>query len=160
MSTFDEEAVDPLTLSNLILNKDMEGFGMNWIAVSQQPLERFKTTPQQLTADYIPNMEKTEYTLDPSMEVMKTIKEEEAPQPSFEANTKNPNVMSSNPDFNPCPAFMLGICRVDSKPCLYSAMDYKSCGKYYLASTGDPELFDVNPGREQSLEYQSGIKAQ
>jgi len=155
----ENDGVDPLTLSNMILNKDMEGYGMNWINASQQPTERRKTNPIQLTADYVPNIPKTDYTLDPSMEVMKTLKEDAVQQP-VEANTKNPNVMSTNPDYNPCPAFLLGICRVDSKPCLFSALDYKTCGKYYLASTGDPEMFDVNPGREQAPEYQFGIRAQ
>jgi hypothetical protein len=81
------------------------------------------------------------------------------PGEPVEANHLNPAIVSSDPQFNPCPAYLNNVCRVDGRPCPYSAIDYKECGKYYLASSGDPELFEIMPGRETSPEYQLGLKA-
>lgn len=169
----EDDGTDPLSLFNMIMNKDMEGYGSNWISRDLQPKRRRKTNPKQVLADAPINIDKTEFTLDPDMEVFdneedkkkkkKKKKVEEADQTGepieIETNAKDPNVVSSSPDYNVCPAFMMGVCRIDSKPCLFSSLDYKTCGKYYLASTGDPELFDISPGREQSPEYQFGVKS-
>lgn len=145
------------------MNKSMEGYGTNWISRDLQPKRRRKTTPKQVLADAPSNINKTEFTLDPDMEVFDKKKVDEDVQygepVEIEANAKDPNIVSTSPDYNVCPAFMMGVCRVDSKPCLFSSLDYKTCGKYYLASTGDPELFDISPGREQSPEYQFGVKS-
>lgn len=81
------------------------------------------------------------------------------PQAPIEANHLNPAIVSSDPQFNPCPAYLQNVCRVDGRPCPYSAMDYKECGKYYLASSGDPELMEITPGREASPEYKLGLRA-
>jgi hypothetical protein len=82
----------------------------------------------------------------------------------LERNNKDPQIVSSNPEFNMCPAFTggkeSGICRVSGRPCIYSNADYKNCGLYELAKSGDPNLtFQIPFGRENSLEYQKGIKS-
>ena len=86
--------------------------------------------------------------------------QEQTPQqaPPLETNGRDPNVVSSDPAFNPCPAYMQGVCRVDGRPCVYSIVDYRECGKYSLATTGDSQLFEIPPGREGAPEYIQGIK--
>lgn len=76
-----------------------------------------------------------------------------------EANSLDPSIVSSDPQFNACPAYLNNVCRVDGRPCCFSNFDYKTCGKLYLAMSGDPSLFEVSPGRETSPEYQLGLKA-
>ena len=166
------DATDPLTLTNLILNKDAKKQGFDWVhygpghAKSQEdtlqnepPKEAFVTVG--------------EYELDPPVVQVTTETTEAMEQPQsaagpadmngtplrIEANNLNPSIVSSDPKFNVCPAYLQSMCRIDGRPCPYSNMDYKECGKYYLAGSGDPELFEISPGREQSQEYQMGIKS-
>lgn len=87
--------------------------------------------------------------------------EEQAPQqelPKPEANKLNPQIMSTNPEVNVCPAYLLGYCRVSGNPCIFNNANYKTCGLYNQAVSTDPNLFEIYPGREQSQEYMLGIK--
>ena len=86
-------------------------------------------------------------------------KESPAPKAPVEANQRDPNMVSTDPEFNPCPAYLMGICRVDGHPCQFSILDYRDCGKYFLASSGDPDLMEIPVGREQDPSYAQGRKA-
>lgn len=150
------EAVDPLTLTQLILNHDAKNVGYNWVHQKKgrpdSAEEIFAEPPKEAFVTV------GEYETDPPAPKKEGVTEAVS-DGGVETNNLNPAVMSSDPKFNPCPAFLEDICRVDGRPCPYSAVDFKQCGKYYLASSGDPELFEISPGRENSQEYQQGIKA-
>jgi hypothetical protein len=170
-----EADVDPLTLVNLILNHDARKQGLDWVhygpgrSKSQEevftiepPKIAFVTPGVFIKDDPVPV---AEAMAAPSSAATSPTSSQQAgagnatPSIGVEANNLNPTIKSSDPKFNPCPAYLQSMCRIDGRPCPYSAIDYKECGKYYLAGSGDPELFEISPGREQSQEYQIGIKA-
>lgn len=168
----EDDGTDPLSLSNLILNKDMRKTGFNWTHYGPS---RPKSAEETLVTEPIANASVTpgvfvqeavaEAMVAPASAATSPTSTQQAgagnatPAAGLEANNLNPAIMSSDPKFNPCPAYLQSMCRIDGRPCPYSAIDYKECGKYYLAGSGDPELFEISPGREQSPEYQQGIKA-
>jgi len=172
----EDDGTDPLTLFNLITAHDARKTGFNWVhQQNTRPKtaeDIFSETPAEV--DKVGGFVKDPPPfIDSLAEASKKKPTEKAPAPAeaqspgnatqpqapIEANHLNPAIVSSDPQFNPCPAYLQNVCRVDGRPCPYSAMDYKECGKYYLASSGDPELFEITPGREASPEYQLGLKA-
>lgn len=170
----ESDGTDPLSLVNLILNKDARKSGYDWThygpgrAKSQE--ETLAIEPPQ-EAFVTPGVYEKDAPPAPVAEAMVAPGTAATPPVSaqssisgmapvgIEANNLNPAIVSSDPKFNPCPAYLQSMCRVDGRPCPYSAIDYKECGKYFLAVSGDPELFEISPGREQSQEYQTGTKA-
>ena len=76
-----------------------------------------------------------------------------------EFNKNDPNAHSSLPEVNNCPAFFMKdmqsapICRVTNRVCIYMNSDYKNCGVYNTASTGDPNTFELPPGKEGTYAY-------
>ena len=166
----ESDGTDPLTLVNLILNKDARDQGWDWVhsrrggaAKSQEDL--LATEPPKEAFITV-----GEYELDPpdvkvKTEAMEQPQSAAAPSmtntnpPGIESNNLNTEVVSSDPKFNVCPAYLESLCRIDGRPCPYSNLDYKECGKYYLAGSGDPSLFEIPPGRETSQEYMVGIKS-
>jgi hypothetical protein len=169
----EDDGTDPLSLSNLILNKDMRKTGFNWTHYGPS---RPKSAEETLVTEPIANASVTpgvfvqeevaEAMVAPQSAATAPVASQSAantggaaPTMGIEANNLNPAIVSSDPKFNPCPAYLQSMCRIDGRPCPYSVIDYKECGKYYLAGSGDPELFEISPGREQSPEYQQGIKA-
>jgi hypothetical protein len=183
----EDDGTDPLTLFNLITAHDARKVGFNWThqtglrpktaedIFSETPAEVDKVggfvldppTPSLTEAAKKKKTVSNKTKLSKKKPAEPALAPEEAqspgnteqPQGPVEANHLNPAIVSSDPQFNPCPAYLQNVCRVDGRPCPYSAMDYKECGKYYLASSGDPELFEITPGREASPEYQLGLKA-
>ena len=172
----EDDGTDPLTLTNLILAHDARQEGFNWISAANGGQRKsFHVIGMEgrqqasLVGDYNKNPSQGAHqqpVLEAGQEQQTQPQQGQDPgqnqqqqQQPVEANSQNPQIFSSEPQFNPCPAFLMGACRVDGRPCPYSYMDYKECGKFYLASSGDPELFEISPGREQSLEYQLGIKS-
>jgi hypothetical protein len=164
----ESDQTDPLTLTNLILNKDAKDHGFDW--VRQRP-----GGPAKNQEDLLQNEppEKAfitvgEYEVDPPVVQTKTEAMEQpnsaansmtnTTAPGIEANNLDPTIVSTDPKFNVCPAYLQSMCRIDGRPCPYSNLDYKECGKYYLAGSGDPQLFEIPPGRETSVEYEKGIK--
>lgn len=148
------DATDPLTLTNLILNKDAKKVGFDW--VSQQ--ENRPKSAGEIFAEAPTKVDKEgEFEQDKPVRVKK-LGEAEAPL-NVETNNNDKTVMSSDPKFNMCPAYLGGICRVTGNPCAYSNLDYKECGITFLAISGDPMLFQIPPGREDSEEYAQGIKS-
>lgn len=170
-----EADADPLTLFNLILNHDAKKHGLDWVhygperAKSQE--EVFATEPPQFAfvtpGVFVkdPPEQVAEAMVAPTSAATSPTSTQQAgagnatPSTGIEANNLDPTVVSTDPKFNPCPAYLQSMCRIDGRPCPYSALDFRECGKYYLAGSGDPQLFEIPPGREASQEYQQGIKA-
>ena len=161
----ESDQTDPLTLTNLILNKDAKKQGYDWVhygpgrAKSQEdllqnepPKEAFVTVGEY---ELSPPTVQTEAMTQPNSAA--SAMTNTAP-PGIETNNLDQTIMSSDPKFNVCPAYLQSMCRIDGRPCPYSNLDYKECGKYYLAGSGDPSLFEISPGRESSQEYEKGIK--
>jgi hypothetical protein len=162
----ESDQTDPLTLTNLILNKDARKSGYDWVhygpgrSKSQEDLLQNEPPKEAFITV-------GEYEIDPPV-VTVTTEAMEEPNSAASAITKSdPNiitnnldvtVVSSDPKFNECPAYVQSICRVDGRPCPFSNIDCRECGKFYLATSGDPALFELPPGREQSQEYAQGIK--
>jgi hypothetical protein len=154
-----EDTDNPIQMSNLILDKDMRQQGNNWVEGSPRTTtikKIFAIAPQLsfMVGDYIrENLEEAE---------KKT--QEEAPP---ETNTRDPRIFSSNPQFNGCPGYLNGVCRVNGRPCTWSNFnkngepvnEYTMCGVYHLAQSGDPALFTIEPGMENSQWYALGNKA-
>jgi hypothetical protein len=181
----EDDGTDPLTLTNFILAHDARKSGFNWTHYGVHP----DKTEEELFADAAEDaFVEDEYTLDEAKKKKKVKKvkkskkkkkaqkpaeketspvapqqeptpEKQLTQPRVETNTEDPNVFSTNPEMNMCPAFIDGICRVDGRPCPFDNTDYRDCGKYRLASSGKPELFEIPPGREAAPEYLLGIKS-
>lgn len=161
-------SVDPNTLTNLILNKNMVKTGFNWVEQVKNNIDVediYKLAP-------ILAFSCGDFIRETLYEVKKSDKKEkeeerkapeeakkEAVTPQPEANQRDPNMFSSDPNFNACPAYLMGICRVDGSPCPFSNLDYRECGKYFLASSGDPNLMEIPVGREQDPSYAMGRKA-
>lgn len=149
----EDDGLDPLTLANLINAHDMRKVGFNWV---KRPQGGQGKSVNQIFDDGIEDAGREgEYTKESSENVV----QEASADLGQETNNNNPEIRSTDPEFNPCPAFLEGICRVDGRPCAYSVVDYKECGKFYLATSGNPDLFEIPLGRENSQEYQQGIKA-
>jgi hypothetical protein len=158
----EDDGTDPLTLMNLILAKDAKNMGYDWDSKADNNKSEEDVFTDALARQGVQDYERDEEPImvtQATEDVQQDQQAQQQQQVPMEQNNKDPNVMSTDPMFNPCPAFLQGICRVDGRPCAYSAMDYKECGKYFLASSGDPQLFEVPPGREQSQEYIQGIKS-
>lgn len=163
----ESDQTDPLTLTNLILNKDARKQGYDWVhygpgrSKSQEDLLQNEPPKEAFVTV-------GEYEIDPPVVQVKTEAMEQPAsaassmtntQPlGIEANNLDQSVVSTDPKFNVCPAYLQSMCRIDGRPCPYSNIDYKECGKYYLAGSGDPQLFEIPPGREQSQEYAQGVK--
>lgn len=153
----EDEGVDPLTLFNLTQGLDARSMGFNWINQTSRTQKKsvddiFDDANDKLLVN-------TEFDQDPKSNVQEAVSGTQLNTPKLEVNAINPQVMSNEPKFNMCPAYISGSCRIDGKVCAFSNLDYKECGKYTLSTNTDPELWEINPGRENSLEYVKGIKA-
>jgi hypothetical protein len=205
----EDDGTDPLSLSNLILNKDMRKTGFNWThygpgrpksaeeTLVTEPIANASVTPgvfikeakgkehvhvfedDKGTLSYYkndgancpycrpgcPDCVVQEAMVAPASAATSPTSAQQAgagmatPSMGVEANNLDPTVVSSDPKFNACPAYLQSMCRIDGRPCPFSNIDKTECGKYYLAGSGDPQLFEIPPGREDSQEYQQGIKA-
>src|SRR3974390_3228988 len=156
-SVFEDDGSEPLTITNFILAHDARKWGYDWTNYvdHEKPIKAIFTDAQDDAFD------EDEYVLDEAKKKKKKVKkvkkskkrkkkasrktspvasQEEQPvsrlelerQPNVETNSEDPNVFSSNPEINRCPAFINGICRVDGRPCPFDNMDYRDCGKYRL----------------------------
>lgn len=153
-------SVDPISLTNLISDKSMINTGFNWSAGSKHDVkikDVFYMAPglSFKLGDFIREQ------LDEAEQAA------QAQTPHVETNSRDQRIVSSNPEFNACPAFLNGICRVNGRPCNWSnfdkegnmTMDYNKCSIYPLASGGDPALFTVELGAEANQYYALGMKA-
>jgi hypothetical protein len=152
--------VDPISLTNMILDKNLRQGGFDWSAGSRQDVsikDIFKVAPSLsfMVGDFIREQ----------LEEAEQKSKEETPPP--ETNSRDPRIFSTNPEFNACPAFLNGVCRVNGRPCNWSnfapsgepTMDYNKCSIYPLASGGDPALFTIELGAEANQYYALGKKA-
>lgn len=175
----EDDGTDPLTLFNLITAHDARKTGFNWVHNQEgRPKtaeDIFSETPAEVdkVGGFVKDPPPFIDSLAEAKKVTKKKPAESAPAPGesqspgnaeqpqapIEANHLNPAIVSSDPQFNLCPAYLQNVCRVDGRPCPYSSMDFKECGKYYLASSGDDQLFEIPLGRESSVEYQLGLKS-
>lgn len=151
------DATDPLTLTNMILDKDLRKQGFNHV---HQQRDRAKSA-QEIFAEAPEKVDQEgEFEKDKPIRIKELpVKEDIDVLSGNETNTNDKTLMSSDPKFNMCPAYLEGICRVDGRPCPYSNIDFKECGKVFLAQSGDPQLFEIPPGRETEDEYKAGIKS-
>lgn len=156
----EEDNTDVHTLCNIILGKDIRQQGVNWSAGSNKDVKIIDI-----------------YGMAPALSFMvgDFIREqlEEAEQkakqqtPPVESNSRDNRIVSTNPEFNACPAFLNGVCRVNGRPCAWSnfdkegtmSMNYNKCSIYPLASGGDPALFTIELGAEANQYYALGQKA-
>ena len=175
----EDSDIDPLTLMNIIQHRDMRHSGYNW----GKPFAQ--TTPQKVlhvSGEQPPTTFVQEAAEQEKQPAEKTAGEHEKainqPPPKdgkvqtlagevieFEANKKDPNVFSSFPQINNCPAyFMKDIqsapnCRVTGRVCIYMNPEYKNCPLYnQYASSSDPTLWEISPGKEQTYSYIMGQK--
>lgn len=172
----EDSDLDPLTLVNLILHRDARHSGYNW----GRPFAQ--TTPQKVL--HVSGEQ-------PPTTFMHEAKEEQSEQAGaaggqnnvvnqpppkdgkiqtltgevieFEANKKDPNVFSSFPQVNNCPAYFMKdmqsapICRITGRVCIYMNPEYKNCPLYnQYASSSDPTLWEISPGKEQTYSYITG----
>lgn len=153
-------SVDPISLTNLISDKSMINTGFNWTAGSKHDVkikDIFYKAPglSFKLGDFIRE------------QLDEAEQKSRAQAPPVETNSRDPRIVSSNPEFNACPAFLNGICRVNGRPCNWSnfdkegnmTMNYNKCSIYPLASGGDPALFTVEFGAEANQYYALGQKA-
>ena len=175
----EHDPVDPYTLTNLILNHNMKTTGYDWTTQAGKKIDVetiFANAPKEVDrmggfkldeATKIRKKSKSKPRKKTTQKAMaqqepaQTDPQQEQPQtsqPEIEVNANDPNIQSSNPEFNLCPAYLNGICRVNGKPCVYSNLDYKDCGIYTLAKSGIPALFEISPGKENDMSYIYGIK--
>jgi hypothetical protein len=151
---------DPISLTNIILDKSMIDTGFNWSAGSKQDVkikDVFSAAPALsfMVGDFI--REQLE-------EAEQKAKEQ---TPPVESNSRDPRIVSTNPEFNACPTFLNGVCRVNGRPCTWSnfdkegnmSMNYNKCSIYPLASGGDPVLFTIELGAEANEYYALGNRA-
>lgn len=156
----EEDNTDVHTLCNIILDKDLRQSGVNWSAGSHRDVkvkDIYSKAPglSFKLGDFIREQ------LDEAEQAA------QAQTPSIESNSRDPRIVSTNPDFNACPAFLNGVCRVNGRPCTWSnfdkdgnmTMDYNKCSVYPLASGGDPSLFTIEFGAEANQYYALGQKA-
>lgn len=169
----EHDTVDPLTLTNLILNHSMIDTGYDWTTQAGKKIsveKIFANAPKEVDRvgefkldEAAKISKKKKITRKPSLkkepkEAPPTTNQVDTKQPEIEVNTTDPNIMSTDPGFNMCPAYLNGVCRVNGKPCAYSNLDYKDCGIYTLAKSGVPSLFEIPPGKENDMSYIFGIK--
>lgn len=157
-------SVDPNTLTSMIINKRIKGYVWPEQVRNNTPqIDVYKLNPKiafDFGRFFIESIEEAKKEKKASKkETTKEEPKQEQQIPPPETNQRDPNMMSTDPNFNPCPAYLMGVCRVDGRPCPFSILDYKECGKYFLASTGDPNLMDVPVGREQDPAYAQGRNA-
>ena len=170
-NTLREEDIDPLSLTNLLLRHDYRiggsgiGWAKNWVKddrsvtanqIMQYSARLFGTTDDIILEDQPPTPTPTGT---PDRVASAEQPQGQVDQQIPERNQINPEMFSTDPEYNPCPAFMSNICRVDGRPCLFTIQDFTECGKRNLAKSADPELMEIPPGREQSFEYQKGQHA-
>lgn len=182
------DGTDPLTLTNFILAHDARKSGFNWTSYvhpDKTAEELFFDAAEdafeedEYTLDEAKKKKKKVKKMKKSKKKKKNSrpkKKETSPvapqqpqpqsttpdyltQPRVETNAEDPNVFSTNPELNACPAFINGICRVDGRPCPFDNTDWRDCGKARLATSGKPDLFEIPPGRENEPEYLLGIKS-
>lgn len=65
-------------------------------------------------------------------------------------------IKSTDPGFNPCPAYIDGFCRVDGRVCLYNKETFRDCPKYSAALSMEPKNLVIPPGTEDDEEYGRG----
>jgi hypothetical protein len=154
--------MDPTTLLNIIQDGSMVDSGFNWINGSKRNVTTkkiFDAAPKLsfMIGDFIRE------TLDEAE--ADTQSQYDAAVP--EANSRDPRIMSTDPQFNACPAFLNTVCRVNGRPCTWSnfnkegnqVAEYKQCSIYHLASGGDPQLFSIEVGSENSEYYAMGNRS-
>lgn len=165
----EDDGTDPLTIYNIVQGHDMRRQGFNW--TDYQKDRKHKKVPE-IFNDALEKLD-TDSSFEVDNPVVKESVDEmriTTPRVTFagavpnltgdsEANSTDPSVKSTDPKFNACPAFLHQVCRVDGRPCAFSNADYSECGKYYLAASGDPELFEIPFGRESAFEYIYGTGA-
>lgn len=74
-----------------------------------------------------------------------TTDETDAGQETSKAGTR-----STAPDFNPCPGYWNGWCRLDGRVCLYNIKTYTECPKYTAVKSAPAELLKIRPGEEDN----------
>ena len=152
--------LDPISLTNMISDKSMINTGFNWSAGSKRNVkikDVFYMAPglSFKMGDFIRE------------QLDEAEQKAQAQVPPVETNSREPRITSTNPEFNACPAFLNGVCRVNGRPCNWSnfdkegnmTMDYNKCSIYPLASGGNPALFTVELGAEANQYYALGQKA-
>lgn len=156
LKKLEEEDTDVVTLFNLIGTKDARNKGFSWVSLAQGGKPKtmknvFEETPKHENID-------GDYDLDKILEEKVEKSQQNTPPPIV--NSRDPNMFSSFPEYNPCPGFLDFVCRVDGKPCIYTINDYKSCGKFSLASGSvDPNLMQIPVGRENDMAYVMNYRA-
>ena len=63
---------------------------------------------------------------------------------------------STDPDFNTCPAYMEGFCRVDGRVCLYNKETFEDCPKFNTALIITKGNMAIPPGSEDDEDYGGG----
>jgi len=152
--------VDPISLSRMLMNNNMTDQGYDWSAGSKKDVkikDVFYMAPglSFKLGDFIRE------------QLDEAEQKAQAQTPPVETNSREPRITSTNPEFNACPTFLNGVCRVNGRPCNWSnfdkegnmTMDYNKCSIYPLASGGDPALFTVELGAEANQYYALGQKA-
>lgn len=158
----ENDNTDPNTLMNIIQDGSMVNTGFNWINGSKRnvtPKKIYDVAPKLsfMIGDFIRE------TLDEAEKKADSQYDRAVP----EANTRDPRIMSTDPNFNACPAFLNTVCRVNGRPCTWSnfnvkgeqVSEYKQCNIYNLASGGDPQLFSIEVGAENSEYYATGSRS-
>lgn len=154
--------VDPTSLMNIIQDGSMINTGFNWINGSKRnvtPVKVYAAAPKLsfMLGDFIRE------SLEEADKQAKSQYDAVVP----EANSRDPRITSTHPDFNNCPAFLNTVCRIDGRPCMWSnfnktgenSAEYKQCSKYNLATGGDPDLYTIEVGMENSERYALGTRS-
>lgn len=177
----EDDGTDCLTLTNLILHRDIRHGGFNWGRPFAQktPQQALHVAGEQAPTTFIheakqksegskkapeDNQQGPVDVLGQPMPPDGKIQTDSGEVLDLETNKMNPNIMSSLPQMNNCPAFFMKdmqsapTCRVTNRVCIYLNPEYKNCGVYNLASTSDPSLWELPLGKEQSYSYIMGQK--
>jgi len=149
----EDDGTDFLTLYNLVQGKDAANQAFDWVSLAPMNPRKsvedvFNTANEKLFVD-------ASFDQDNKPDVSEAVTK----QP-IEVNAVDPNVFSSHPEINICSAYFgEGSCRITSRPCAYITADHKECALWPLASTSDPQLWDVPPNHENDLSYIKGIRS-
>ena len=182
----ESDQTDPLTLFNLIVRHDARHMGYNWGTPWKQvtPAEILQTPmPMQGPGGYVTEAKKKaeegqqrdaqtpqnggqENSAVPqqNMQQGQQVQTTTGEVIDVEFNKVNPAAFSSLPQVNNCPAFFMKdmqsapICRVTNRVCIYMNSDYKNCGVYNTASSSDPNIWELPPGKEGTYAYIMGLK--
>lgn len=168
----EDDGTDALTLMNLIQRRDIRHGGFNWGSPIRQiePKQVLDIAGKQFPVTFVQEAQEQPQQQGPVNVLGQPIPPDGKIQTTtgqiidLEHNKKDPNIISSFPEANNCPAFFMKdptsapICRVTNRVCIYLNNDYKTCGIYSLASAGDPFTWELPLGREQQYSYITGLK--